>query len=160
MLPLFPFIPKGALTHHLVVAKSAWLRFRLWRKLCPLPCSSSPHKAGFAGTPIRRWYPSRWSGSCALRGGMRLRLRPKSRLTAVGLRHARLRASVRSLQPVTTMRHRLCGWPHRSGANLAMLPHCQGQPHGTRPMESFVADGSPSLRGTMDGRRRTRDEGR
>ena len=50
------FFPKGALTHHLVVAKSAYLRFRLWRKLRPLPCSSSPHKAGFVGTPFRRWY--------------------------------------------------------------------------------------------------------
>ena len=48
--------PKGALTHHLVVAKSAYLRFRLWRKLRPLPCSSSPHKAGFVGPPFRRWY--------------------------------------------------------------------------------------------------------
>ena len=35
---------------------------------------------------------------CALRGGSRSRLRPKSRLTAVGLRHARLRASVRERQ--------------------------------------------------------------
>ena len=25
--------------------------FRQWRKLRTLPCSSSPHKAGFAGTP-------------------------------------------------------------------------------------------------------------
>ena len=48
--------PKGALTHHLVVAKSAYLRFRFWRKLRPLPCSSSPHTAGFVGTPFRRWY--------------------------------------------------------------------------------------------------------
>lgn len=46
---LFPKGPKGALTHHFVVAKSASLRFRLWRKLRALPCSSSPHKAGFAG---------------------------------------------------------------------------------------------------------------
>ena len=37
---------------HLVVAKSAYLRFRRWRKLRPLPCSSSPHKVcDFAGAP-------------------------------------------------------------------------------------------------------------
>lgn len=36
----------------LVVAKSVYLRFRPWRKLRTLPCSSSPHKAGFAGDPL------------------------------------------------------------------------------------------------------------
>ena len=62
------FVPKGALTHHLVVAKSASLRFRRWRKLRTLPCSSSPHKVyNFAGTPVRRWYCLRQP--CALRGG-------------------------------------------------------------------------------------------
>ena len=35
-----------------VVAKSAKLRFRLRRKLRPLPCSSSPHRAGRGGGPI------------------------------------------------------------------------------------------------------------
>ena len=36
-----------------VVAMSAELRFRLWRKLRPLPCSSSSHKIfDFAGTPF------------------------------------------------------------------------------------------------------------
>ena len=33
----------------LVIAKSAQLRFRLWRKLRSLPCSSSPHRTRFAG---------------------------------------------------------------------------------------------------------------
>lgn len=62
------FVPKGALTHHLVVAKSASLRFRRWRKLRTLPCSSSPHKVyNFAGAPVRRWYCLRQP--CALRGG-------------------------------------------------------------------------------------------
>ena len=36
-----------------VVAKSAKLRFRLRRKLRPLPCSSSPHRAGRGGGPFR-----------------------------------------------------------------------------------------------------------
>lgn len=31
------------------VAKSAALRFRLWRKLCALPCSSVPNEIRFAG---------------------------------------------------------------------------------------------------------------
>ena len=35
-----------------VVAKSAQLRFRLRRKLRPLPCSSSPHRAVRGGGPI------------------------------------------------------------------------------------------------------------
>ena len=35
----------------LVGAKSAFLRFRLRRKLQPLPCSSSPHATRFAGLP-------------------------------------------------------------------------------------------------------------
>lgn len=38
----------------IVVAKSAHLRFRLRRKLCSLPCSSSPHRTRFAGL---RWGP-------------------------------------------------------------------------------------------------------
>ena len=38
---------------HCVVAKSAQLRFRLRRKLRPLPCSSSPHRAGRGGGPFR-----------------------------------------------------------------------------------------------------------
>ena len=41
----FSFPPGAAL----VVAKSAWLRFRLWRKLHPLPCSSSSHRNHFVG---------------------------------------------------------------------------------------------------------------
>ena len=41
--PLRPFMLD------LVVAKSAQLRFRLRRKLRPLPCSSSPHTTRFAG---------------------------------------------------------------------------------------------------------------
>jgi len=44
----FPFLPS------LVVTKSAQLRFRLRRKLCSLPCSSSPHHKRFAGL---RWGP-------------------------------------------------------------------------------------------------------
>ena len=36
---------------HCVVAKSAGLRFRLRRKLPPLPCASSPHRAGRGGGP-------------------------------------------------------------------------------------------------------------
>ena len=49
------FIDSGLLYEdslHLVVAKSAQLRFRLRRKRSSLPCSSSPHKIfDFAGTP-------------------------------------------------------------------------------------------------------------
>ena len=41
---------RSATSGLLVVAKSAKLCFRLWRKRRPLPCSSSPHKAGFAGS--------------------------------------------------------------------------------------------------------------
>ena len=48
-----------------VVAKSAKLRFRLRRKLRPLPCSSSPHRAGRGGGPF--WScPKR---ECAAPGG-------------------------------------------------------------------------------------------
>ena len=36
---------------HCVVAKSAGLRFRLRRKLHPLPCASSPHRVGRGGGP-------------------------------------------------------------------------------------------------------------
>jgi len=44
----------GGYTHQsLGVAKSALLRFRLQRKLRPLPCFASPHKVSdFAGFPI------------------------------------------------------------------------------------------------------------
>ena len=45
------------------------VRFRLKPKAHSLRCSSFPHKVGFVGTPLRRWYPSLRSGSCALRGG-------------------------------------------------------------------------------------------
>lgn len=48
--PAGPPFEKGTL--HLVGAKSACLRFRLWRNLRPLPCSSSPHKVlRLCGTP-------------------------------------------------------------------------------------------------------------
>ena len=56
------FIPKGALTHHLVVTSSISLALPQSGRSRSFRCSSSPHKAGFAGTPVRRWYPSRWSG--------------------------------------------------------------------------------------------------
>ncbi len=36
-----------------VVAKSAWLRFRRWRNLRPLPCSSAPRRTGSAGAPMQ-----------------------------------------------------------------------------------------------------------
>lgn len=45
------------------------VRFRRKPKSHSLRCFSFPHKAGFAGAPLRRWYPSLRSGSCALRGG-------------------------------------------------------------------------------------------
>ena len=44
-----------------VVTKSAWLRFRLWRKLRQLPCSSFSHRKRCAGL---RWEPGQ-SGSFA-----------------------------------------------------------------------------------------------
>ena len=62
-----------------VVAKSAQLRFRLRRKLRPLPCSSSPHRAGRGGGPFRSC-PKR---ECAAPGGREKALR------RVGLRQRR-----------------------------------------------------------------------
>ena len=59
----------------------------------PLPTKS----LGLCGAPFRRWTAALRQAR-ALRGGWRSRFRPKSRLTAVGLRHARLRASVRERQ--------------------------------------------------------------
>ena len=59
-----------------VVAKSAQLRFRLRRKLRPLPCSSSPHRAGRGGGPFR---------SCQKRNGPCTVQREKT-LRRVGLR--------------------------------------------------------------------------
>ena len=52
------WLPPGGLSSQdappiVVVAKSAQLRFRLRRKLRPLPCSSSPHRAGRGGGPFR-----------------------------------------------------------------------------------------------------------
>ena len=70
----FFFIPKGALTHHLVVTSSISLDLPQSGRSRSFRCSSSPHKAGFAGTPVRRWYPSLRSGralceaDCALCG--------------------------------------------------------------------------------------------
>ena len=55
----------GGCAPHCVVAKSAQLCFRLRRKLRPLPCSSSPHRAGRGGGPF--WScPKR---ECAAPGG-------------------------------------------------------------------------------------------
>ena len=55
----------GGCAPHCVVAKSAQLRFRLRRKLRPLPCSSFPHRAGRGGGPF--WScPKR---ECAAPGG-------------------------------------------------------------------------------------------
>ena len=62
-----------------VVAKSAQLRFRLRRKLRPLPCASSPHRAGRGGGPFRSC-PKR---ECAAPGGREKALR------RVGLRQRR-----------------------------------------------------------------------
>ena len=70
----FFFIPKGALTLHLVVTSSISLDLPQSGRSRSFRCSSSPHKAGFAGTPVRRWYPSLRSGralceaDCALCG--------------------------------------------------------------------------------------------
>ena len=47
----FFFIPKGALTHHLVVTSSISLDLPQSGRSRSFLCSSSPHKAGFAGTP-------------------------------------------------------------------------------------------------------------
>ena len=47
-----------------VVAKSAKLRFRLRRKLRPLPCSSSPHRAGRGGGPF--WSCQKRNGPCTV----------------------------------------------------------------------------------------------
>ena len=58
----FFFIPKGALTHHLVVTSSISLAPPQGGRSRSFRCSSSPRKAGFAGTPVRRWYPSLRSG--------------------------------------------------------------------------------------------------
>ena len=55
--PRWCLLPQGGLSSGdappiVVVAKSAKLRFRLRRKLRPLPCSSSPHRAGRGEGPI------------------------------------------------------------------------------------------------------------
>lgn len=63
----FSFFPKGALTHHLVVAKSACFRFRQTAKTASAPLLLlSPQSLLLCGDPLRRWQSSRWSGSCAL----------------------------------------------------------------------------------------------
>ena len=64
------WLPPGGCSHRgappiVVVAKSAQLRFRLRRKLRPLPCSSSPHRAGRGGDPVyvldkKRMRRARW----------------------------------------------------------------------------------------------------
>ena len=63
LLPQGPF-PRG-MRPHCVVAKSAQLRFRLRRKLRPLPCATSPHCAGRGGGPVfvfdkKRMRRARW----------------------------------------------------------------------------------------------------
>ena len=63
----------GGCAPHCVVAKSAKLRFRLRRKLRPLPCSSSPHRARrgpLLVLPKKRMRRARWKRKrrlCALR---------------------------------------------------------------------------------------------
>ena len=63
-----------------VVAKSAQLRFRLRRKLRPLPCSSSPHRAGHGGAPYRdikkKMRRARWKRKNVRRVGLRPRRPP------------------------------------------------------------------------------------
>ena len=54
-----------------VVAKSAQLRFRLRRKLRPLPCSSSPHRAGRGGGPF--WSCQKRNGPCTVQREKTLR---------------------------------------------------------------------------------------
>ena len=72
----------GGCAPHCVVAKSAQLRFRLRRKLRPLPCSSFPHRAGRGGGPF--WScpkrecaapGGREKGACARSGAVALRAR-------------------------------------------------------------------------------------
>ena len=66
------FFPKGALTHHLVVAKSAQLRFRPTAKTAFAPLLLlSPQSLRLCGGPYRRWYPSRWSGRALSEGELR-----------------------------------------------------------------------------------------
>ena len=67
-----------------VVAKSAQLRFRLRRKLRPLPCSSSPHRAGRGGGPFRSC--QKRNGPCTVQKKRPLRRAPaRSRLRATGV---------------------------------------------------------------------------
>ncbi len=59
---------------HLVVAKSAHLRFRRWRKLRSLPCSSSPRKVcDFAGAPNLPVAGRAHRGRCGRLSGSSLR---------------------------------------------------------------------------------------
>ena len=84
-----------------VVAKSAKLRFRLRRKLCPLPCSSFPHKAGGR-----------------LCGGPSLSQSPRCSASPFG------ESSTRSLAPPlpTKPGGRLCGGPRCRKVRVAPLP--------------------------------------
>ena len=75
------YVDSWAMPPIVVVAKSAKLRFRLRRKLRPLPCSSSPHRAGRGGGPIF---------GLAKRETGRARSKEKKRLGA--LRHVRASA--------------------------------------------------------------------
>ena len=83
---------------HVVVAKSAQPRFRVRRKLRPLPCtpralprplrglgrSSSPHRAGRGGTPYRSC--QKRNGPCTVQKKRPLRRAPaRSRLRATGV---------------------------------------------------------------------------
>jgi len=67
----FFFVPKGALTHHLVVASFISLDPPQSGRSRSLRCSSSPHKAGFAGVPCSAVVSFPSVGPCALRGGSR-----------------------------------------------------------------------------------------
>ena len=69
---------------HVVVAKSAQLRFRLRRKLRPLPCASSPHRAGRGGGPFRSC--QKRNGPCTVQKKRPLRRAPaRSCLRATGV---------------------------------------------------------------------------
>ena len=57
--------PKGALTHHFVIAKSAFLRFRHSENYGRCLAPPLPTKQALRG-PVKRWYPVRWPGPCAL----------------------------------------------------------------------------------------------
>ena len=134
----FFFVPKGALTHHLVVASFISLDPPQSGRSRSLRCSSSPHKAGFAGVPCSAVVSFPSVGPCALRGGSRSLRRAPDNAAELAVSVVIACAAGRRLSPHL---HRRCKSLSLPWDNLP--PTCdkpataQGTPFGCG---SFVAE--------------------